>query len=269
MADRLLPAFDSPTGIPYALITLLPRKIRKTLKQASENNMYYNSINPQTGKWCEKQASPDGLGDSFYEYLLKSWILSGKKDEQARSMYESARKAAEKSMLRKTPTTNLMHLGEQRSGRLDPQMGHLTCFVGGLYVLSASYGAISSNSSTKHEINCTRNCGLGPEVFHFEQVDVEGKSLCDNEKYYILRPEAIETCFICGESLEKHCRVEGGYSGIRDVYLIPVSHDDVQQSFFIAETLKYLLLIYSDVSFISLDIHVFNTEAHPFHIRTL
>ncbi|CAF4025891.1 unnamed protein product [Rotaria sp. Silwood1] len=70
-------------------------------------------------------------------------------------------------------------------------------------------------------------------------------------------------------SLEKHCRVEGGYSGIRDVYLIPVSHDDVQQSFFIAETLKYLLLIYSDVSFISLDIHVFNTEAHPFHIRTL
>ncbi|CAF3880290.1 unnamed protein product, partial [Rotaria sp. Silwood1] len=24
MADRLLPAFDSPTGIPYALITLLP-----------------------------------------------------------------------------------------------------------------------------------------------------------------------------------------------------------------------------------------------------
>ncbi|CAF4025907.1 unnamed protein product [Rotaria sp. Silwood1] len=138
-------------------IFVLSRKIRKTLKQASENNMYYNSINPQTGKWCEKQASPDGLGDSFYEYLLKSWMLSGKKDEQARSMYESARKAAEKSMLRKTPTTNLMHLGEQRSGRLDPQMGHLTCFVGGLYVLSASYGAISSNSSTKHEINCTRN----------------------------------------------------------------------------------------------------------------
>jgi mannosyl-oligosaccharide alpha-1,2-mannosidase len=36
---------------------------------------------------------------------------------------------------------------------------------------------------------------LGPEGFHFERVDVEAKSLRDNEKYYILRPEAIETWF--------------------------------------------------------------------------
>jgi len=74
--------------------------------------------------------------------------------------------------------------------------------------------------------------------------------------------------FLFFQSLEKHCRVEGGYSGIRDVYSVPVSHDDVQQSFFIAETLKYLLLIFSDDSFISLDTYVFNTEAHPFRIRT-
>jgi len=37
--------------------------------------------------------------------------------------------------------------------------------------------------------------GLGPEAFHFERADVEAKSLRDNEKYYILRPEAIETWF--------------------------------------------------------------------------
>jgi len=41
-----------------------------------------------------EQASLGGLGDSFYEYLLKSWVLSGKKDEQARSMYESAMKVS-------------------------------------------------------------------------------------------------------------------------------------------------------------------------------
>ncbi len=74
--------------------------------------------------------------------------------------------------------------------------------------------------------------------------------------------------FFFFQSLEKYCRVDGGYSGIRDVYSVPVSHDDVQQSFFIAETLKYLLLIFSDDSFISLDTYVFNTEAHPFRIRT-
>jgi mannosyl-oligosaccharide alpha-1,2-mannosidase len=340
VANLLLPAFDTPTGIPYALITLSTgasknwnwaaggcsilselgtmhlefqylsqltgkdiylqkvEKIRKVLKEASENNMYYNYINPQTGKWCQKQASLGGLGDSFYEYLLKSWVLSGKKDEQARSMYEGAMKAAEESMLRKTPTTNLMYFGEQRSGRLDPQMGHLTCFVGGLYILSIQTGALVNSSSDKHELEIAQGIGktcresyiraptgLGPEGFHFERVDVEAKSLRDNEKYYILRPEAIETWFYLWRhthdqiyrdwawdaviALEKYCRVEGGYSGIRDVYSIPVSHDDVQQSFFIAETLKYLLLIFSDDTFIPLDTYVFNTEAHPFRIRKL
>ena len=28
------------------------------------------------------------LGDSFYEYLIKSWIQSGKTDKQARKMYD-------------------------------------------------------------------------------------------------------------------------------------------------------------------------------------
>ncbi|CAF1680430.1 unnamed protein product, partial [Didymodactylos carnosus] len=51
--------------------------------------------------------------------------------------------AAEESMLRKTPTTNLLYFGEQRSERLDLQMGHLTCFVGGLYGLSSQH--ISNN----------------------------------------------------------------------------------------------------------------------------
>lgn len=50
------------------------------------------------------------------------------------------------------------------------------------------------------------------------------------------------------KAFEKHCRVSGGYSGIKDVYQIDSIKDDVQQSYFFAETLKvciigYLLLI--------------------------
>ena len=30
------------------------------------------------------------LGDSFYEYLLKAWIQSGKTDSEARKMYDEA-----------------------------------------------------------------------------------------------------------------------------------------------------------------------------------
>lgn len=31
-------------------------KIRKVLKEASEGNMYYNYINPQSGKWCQSKS---------------------------------------------------------------------------------------------------------------------------------------------------------------------------------------------------------------------
>lgn len=44
--------------------------------------------------------------------------------------------------------------------------------------------------------------------------------------------------FFFVKALEQHCRVEGGYSGIRDVYAQSAGHDDVQQSFYLAETLK-------------------------------
>ena len=46
------------------------------------------------------------------------------------------------------------------------------------------------------------------------------------------------------QALEKHCRVENGYTGIKDVYAANPVKDDVQQSYFLAETLKYLYLLF-------------------------
>lgn len=43
---------------------------------------------------------------------------------------------------------------------------------------------------------------------------------------------------ISQKALERHCRTDGGYSGIKNVYIDPPQQDDVQQSFFLAETLK-------------------------------
>lgn len=69
------------------------------------------------------------------------------------------------------------------------------------------------------------------------------------------------------QALEKHCRVDGGYTGLRDVYLANPQQDDVQQSFFLAETLKYLYLIFSDDDLLPLDKWVLNTEAHPLPVK--
>ena len=48
--------------------------------------------------------------------------------------------------------------------------------------------------------------------------------------------------------------------GIKDVKKTNSATDNVQQSFFLAETLKYLYLTFSDDSVLSLDEWVFNTE---------
>ena len=50
-------------------------------------------------------------------------------------------------------------------------------------------------------------------------------------------------------SIEMHARLpHGGYSSIVSVLKLPVTHKDSMESFFLAETLKYLLLLFSDDS---------------------
>jgi len=68
------------------------------------------------------------------------------------------------------------------------------------------------------------------------------------------------------QAIEKWCRTENGYAGIKDVYAVPPQQDDVQQSFFLAETLKYLYLLFSPDDVVPLDRWVLNTEAHPLPI---
>lgn len=68
------------------------------------------------------------------------------------------------------------------------------------------------------------------------------------------------------QAINTHCRVENGFVGIKNVYSDRSPKDDVQQSFFFAETLKYLYLIFSDDKLISFDEWVFNSEGHPLPI---
>ena len=60
--------------------------------------------------------------------------------------------------------------------------------------------------------------------------------------------------------------MEAGFTGLKNVAKLPAQQDDTMQSFWIAEMLKYLFLIFSDESLLSLDEWVLNTEAHPFKI---
>jgi mannosyl-oligosaccharide alpha-1,2-mannosidase len=61
-------------------------------------------------------------------------------------------------------------------------------------------------------------------------------------------------------------QVEVGYAGLKDVTVVPPVNDNTMQSFWLAETLKYLWLLFAPDDVISLDEWVLNTEAHPLRI---
>uniref|UniRef100_UPI0037E9A19C mannosyl-oligosaccharide 1,2-alpha-mannosidase IA n=1 Tax=Semicossyphus pulcher TaxID=241346 RepID=UPI0037E9A19C len=330
LGEKLLPAFKTPTGIPWALLNLKSgigrnwpwasggssilaeygtlhlefmhlsklsgnpefaqkvMNIRKVLNRMDKpQGLYPNYLNPNSGQWGQHHVSVGGLGDSFYEYLLKAWLMSDKTDEEGKKMYYDALQAIETNLMRKS-SGGLTYIAEWKGGLLEHKMGHLTCFAGGMIALGAD-GAPSDKTGhqmeqaaeiarTCHESYARTALKLGPEAFRFDG-GVEAIATRQNEKYFILRPEVIETYMYMWrfthdpkyrewgweavQALEQHCRVEGGYSGVRDVYASSPNHDDVQQSFYLAETLKYLYLLFSDDDHLPFDHWVFNTEAHP------
>lgn len=334
LGEKLLPAFNTPTGIPWALLNIKSgigrnwpwasggssilaefgtlhlefvhltevsgnpvfaekvMNIRKVLNRLDKpQGLYPNYLNPSSGQWGQHHVSVGGLGDSFYEYLLKAWLMSDKTDDEAKKLYYDAVQAIETHLIRKS-SNGLTYIAEWKGGLLEHKMGHLTCFAGGMFALGAD---AAPNDKTGHQIELaaeiTKTCHesydrtamkLGPEAFRFDG-GVEAIATRQNEKYYILRPEVIETYMYMWrfthdpkyrqwgweavEALEKFCRVEAGYSGVRDVYATHPSHDDVQQSFYLAETLKYLYLLFSDDELLPLEHWIFNTEAHPLPIN--
>lgn len=331
LGEKLLPAFKTPTGIPWALLNLKSgigrnwpwasggssilaeygtlhlefmhlsklsgnpafaekvMNIRKVLNRLEKpHGLYPNYLNPNSGAWGQHHVSVGGLGDSFYEYLLKAWLMSDRTDDEGKKLYYDAMKAIETNLMRKS-SGGLTYIAEWKGGLLEHKMGHLTCFAGGMIALGAD-GAMDEDHTrhqlelaaeiarTCHESYARTTLKLGPEAFRFDG-GVEAIATRQNEKYFILRPEVIETYMYMWrfthdpkyrewgweavQALEKHCRVEGGYSGVRDVYAAHASHDDVQQSFYLAETLKYLYLLFSEDDHLPFDHWVFNTEAHP------
>ncbi|HMJ05354.1 MAG TPA: glycoside hydrolase family 47 protein, partial [Chthoniobacterales bacterium] len=117
LGNRLLPAFDSPTGLPYVYVNLATGQVRDpisnpaetgtlllefgTLSKLTNKPIFYDkakralletgkrrspiglvgsSINVETGAWTDPDSHVSGGIDSYYEYLWKCWLLFGDKD---------------------------------------------------------------------------------------------------------------------------------------------------------------------------------------------
>ena len=101
-------------------------------------------------------------------------------------------------------------------------------------------------------------------------------SLHPTERYYPLRPELAESAYFLFQAtrhpqyldmgrdiflaLENRSRVAGGYASLRDVD--NGNLDDHMASFFTAETIKYLYLLFDEDNFVHRRQYVLSTEGH-------
>ncbi|KAI8144823.1 glycoside hydrolase [Fennellomyces sp. T-0311] len=245
-----------------------------------------------------------GGGDSYYEYLLKTVFLMDGKEEQQLNMWKKS-VASMKKYLRSETSGNMVYLAELDENYKLLQAGELVCFMPGNLLLGARY--LNDSDMAIFAAELMRACydtwalsptGLAPETWSWidksqnitsypsiMQIAMQTTGYLAQDLSYDLRPETLESLFyfyrLTGdpqyqdmawkifESIEKYCKTPSGYTRIADVSDADnVNALDFEESYFFAETLKYLYLIFADPSVISLDEWVLSTEAHPFKLNT-
>ncbi len=138
-------------------------------------------------------------------------------------------------------------------------------------------------TKTCYQMYAKQETGLSPEIVYFNtDQNSKGSTIIvnDNDAHNLLRPEEVESLYylhhLTGDkmyqewgwnifqSFEKYTKQEHGYSTISDVRnKNNVGPHDKMESFFLAETLKYLYLLFDKTNLFPFNQWIFNTEAHP------
>lgn len=304
LGNRLLPVFNSPTGMPYVNVNLKTAAVRDeqtnpaevgtlliefgTLSRLTGKPVYYDKakhaivelynrrstiglvgagINVKTGAWTEPTSNIGGGIDSYYEYLLKCWLLF--RDKDCERMWQSSIAALNKYVADDGPAGFWYGEVDMNTGkRVGTEFGSLDAFFPGLLALSGD-----TDRARRLEESCYKmwtTFGIEPEELDYSKMKIAYNG-------YALRPEIIESAFYLGrltndsryldmgrtffDSLVKYCRTEVAYAALKNVETKEKRNE--MESFFLAETLKYLYLLFAPPETLDLTKFVFNTEAHP------
>ena len=224
-------------------------------------------INVETGEWTDTVSHIGGAIDSYYEYCLKAWKLFG--DPDCRHMWED-NLAAVNRYVADSAGGRLWYgqVGMNSGKRTGTRFGSLEAFFPGALCLAGD-----TDRAVRLESSCYAMWNLnGIEP---EEIDYTTMTVTDGR--YYLRPEIIESAWYLrratgnpiyramGETflhgLTAFCRTDNAYAYLQDVRT--KEKGDGMESFFLAETLKYLYLLLSPRDAFPPDGVVFNTEAHP------
>ncbi len=222
LGKRLLPAFKSPTGMPYRFINLQTGKTRDQLSNPAEigsyllefgkltqytgDSVYYKTakkasfevfkrrskiglvgtvIDVNTGDWVNTESQIGARIDSYYEYLYKAWLLFGDKD--CRAAWETSNDAIVKYLYKKTVNGAFFTRVDMNTGNETRSLyGALDAFYAGVLTLSGNL-TLAENIQ-QGNTHMWVKFHMEPEEFNFRTDSITSPG-------YALRPENMESCF--------------------------------------------------------------------------
>ncbi|CAM9195640.1 unnamed protein product, partial [Hapterophycus canaliculatus] len=294
LGDRLLPAFDTPLGIPVHRVNLrkgIPRgETQDTCSAAagtflvefgalsrltgdpsfeaaarravvalwdrrSSLGLVGGGVKGSTGQWDSRTASIGAGTDSFYEYLDKSARLFG--DAEMAAMFQEAYAGVEEHLAWDTAEGGRWHVEVDmwKGNRMNPINYRVSS-------LQAFWPAVQAGAGNVEEAERAYDTLFGLWKVYGALPDfydvLNNSRLLHYGRDSPLRPEMAESTLalyratgstkylLAGKhllrALQDISRVECGYASVGDVKSSRL--DDRMDSFFIAETLKYLFLLF-------------------------
>lgn len=222
LGSRLLPAFNSPTGIPYRFVNLRTGKTRdaetnpaeagtlliefgtlaklthrpeyydrakralvEIYKRRSPLGLYGSSINCETGNWTDTDSHIGGGIDSYYEYLWKCWVLFG--DRDCKAMWETSIQSVNRYLADEVAGSLWYgHSDMLRPRRTSTTFGALEAFFPAVLAMSGDL-----RRAAQLQQSCVKMWmlhGIEPEQVNYRTMEVVSAG-------YQLRPEIIESAY--------------------------------------------------------------------------
>ncbi|HEY5074680.1 MAG TPA: glycoside hydrolase family 47 protein [Pyrinomonadaceae bacterium] len=222
LGNRLLPAFESPTGLPYVYVNLRTGGVRDpisnpaetgtlllefgTLSKLTGNPVFYDkakhalvetykrrspiglvgsTINVETGAWIDPDSHISGGIDSYYEYLWKCWLLFG--DKECLEMWNASIPAVHKYLADEVRGELWYGHADMATGkRTETTYGALDAFFPALLALSGDLPRARRLQASSFKM--WKLHGIEPEVIDY-------KTMHATVFTYHLRPEIIESTY--------------------------------------------------------------------------
>lgn len=263
------------TGDPvYEMSARRANKVLWNLRNV-KTGLFGHILDVNSGKWIGDVSGVGAGADSFYEYMLKAYILFGDHTDYV--------------MFNETYTLIKQHMRRGRShcnsGSGDhPLYVNVDMKSGGTHTtwidsLQAAFAGVQVLAGDVEEAICThalyyaiwKKYGVLPERFNWQRMSPD-------VSFYPLRPEFVEATYLLYQatknpfylhvgrdiltSLNNLTRVECGYATIHSV--LDMTTEDRMESFFLAETCKYLYLLFDFANPVNVlsNKWIFSTEGH-------